>query len=113
MNALFVMDNSSRRLADMTAAMAVVQGQIESVRTNDYNPPLAPFLASATVTNSTASISLDKGGTNYLVSGTLTTRIEPVASGHLVTVSATFNTAGSPLRAQLQTVVNKFSGGQP
>jgi type II secretory pathway pseudopilin PulG len=113
MNALFVMDNSSRRLADMTAAMAVVQGQLERVRTNDYNPPLAPFIASATVTNTAASISLDKGGTNYLVAGTLTTRIEPVASGHLVTVSATFNRGGNPLRAQLQTVVNKFSGGQP
>ena len=113
MNALFVMDNSSRRLAEMTSAMALVQGQLEAVRTNDYNPPLAPFTGSATVTSNAVSISLDKGGTQYLVPGSLITRIEPVASGHLVTVCASFNSLGTPVKAQLQTIVNKFSGGQP
>ena len=113
MNALFVMDNSSRRLAEITSAMALVQGKLEEVRTNDYNPPLAPFVASATVTSNAVSIALDKGGTQYLVPGTLTTRIEPVASGHLVTVSASFDAPGTPVKAQLQTVLNKFSGGQP
>ena len=113
MNALFVMDNSARRLAQLTSAMALVQGKLEEVRTNDYNPPLAPFTASATVTSNAVSISLDKGGTQYQVPGSLITRIEPVASGHLVTVSASFNSLGSPVQAQLQTVLNKFSGGQP
>ena len=113
MNALFVMDNSSRRLAQLTSAMALVQGKLEEVRTNDYNPPLAPFTASATVTSNAVSIALDKGGTQYQVPGSLITRIEPVASGHLVTVSASFNVLGTPVKAQLQTVLNKFSGGQP
>ena len=113
MNALFVMDNSARRLAEMTSAMALVQGKLEEVRTNVYNPPLAPFTANATVTSNAVSIALDKGGTQYLMPGSLLTRIEPVASGHLVTVSASFNGLGTPVKAQLQTVINKFSGGQP
>ena len=113
MNAVFVLDKSSRRLAELTSAMALVQGRLEEVRTFDYNPPLAPFVAGATVTSNAVSISLDKGGTQYQVPGTLITRIEPVASGHLVTVSASFNSLGSPVQAQLQTVLNKFSGGQP
>ncbi len=113
MNAVFVLDKSSRRLAELTSAMALVQGRLEEVRTYDYNPPLAPFVAGATVTSNVVSISLDKGGTQYQVPGTLITRIEPVASGHLVTVSASFNSLGSPVKAQLQTVLNKFSGGQP
>lgn len=113
MNAVFVLDKSSRRLAELTSAMALVQGRLEEVRTFDYNPPVAPFVASATVTSNAVSISLDKGGTQYQVPGTLITRIEPVVSGHLVTVSASFNSLGSPVQAQLQTVLNKFSGGQP
>ena len=113
MNALFVMDNSGRRLAATTSAMALVQGKLEEVRTNTYNPPVAPFPASATVTSNAVSISLDKGGTQYLMPGSIITRIEPVASGHLVTVSANFNALGTPVKAQLQTVLNKFSGGQP
>jgi hypothetical protein len=47
------------------------------------------------------------------VQGVLTTRIQPAPIGHLITVSLAYTNYRRPLTVQLQTVITKFSGGQP
>jgi len=111
------MNFSSLRLADTTAALAVVQSQLEQVRTTPYDPPTFPFgSASANTITTNVSISLNQGGTAYRVPGTITSTIQPVAEGHLVTVTGTFTNADQFLNPSftvtLQTVVNRFTGGQ-
>ena len=50
--------------------------------------------------------------TATLVPGVMTTTIAPAANGHLVTVRVNTTNLTS-LSAQLQTVINQWSGGQP
>ena len=102
----------SHRLAAYTAGFAVVQAKVEDIRAATYNPPNSPFGASAVVLTNASSIALDQAGATFVVSGTVTSKIEPVASGHLVTVTGTFQTQRSPITVTLQTVVNKYSAGQ-
>lgn len=112
MNSVFVMDQSSRRLGDYSAALAYAQGELEAVKTNRYNPPAAPFTAGATNLTNTVSLILNKAGDSNLLNGTNVVTIEPVAAGHLITVRGTYRSYGAPIIVQLQGVVNKFSGGQ-
>jgi len=82
--ALYSMDLCSRRVADYTAATAVVEAKLQDIKAVYYNPPNYPFTAGPNpvyVTNSD-SISLDQAGTSFKVSGTLVSEIKPVASGH-------------------------------
>jgi prepilin-type N-terminal cleavage/methylation domain-containing protein len=109
---IYFMDQATRRLADQTAAMGVVEAKIYEIRAVAYNPPVYPFASTNVSTNFSASISLDKSGQTYRVPGTVTALIQPITTGHLVTVTGTFQTPGKPLVVSLQTVVNKFSGGQ-
>ncbi len=110
--AIFFMDRTSRRLADHTAAMAVAEAKVQQIRAATYKPPSPNFGAKTVTLTNSASISLDRAGQKFLVPGTVASTIQPVASGHLITVTATFQTPGRPLSVELQTVVNKFSGGQ-
>ena len=110
--ALYFNTQASYRVADRTAAMTLVQAKLEAVRAATYHPPDSPFGPSTLSLTNNDSIALDKAGARFLIPGTLITRIEPVTSGHLVTVSGKFATPGRPLTVQLQTVVNKYSGGQ-
>lgn len=103
---------TTRRLADYTAAMAVVQAKVEDIRAATYNPPTSPFTSAPVVLTGTSSIALNQAGTTFVVAGTVTSRIEPVTSGHLVTVTGTFQTRRRPITVSLQTVVNKYSAGQ-
>jgi hypothetical protein len=111
-SAIFAMDLSSRRLADYTAAMAVVQAKIEDVRGATYKPPNSPFGLTTTYVTNTDYIDLDQAGATFRVSGTVISKFEPVAAGHLVTVTGTFQTSSKPLTVTLQTIVNQYSGGQ-
>jgi len=109
---LFSMDLCSRRLGDHTAALAIVEARLQNVRAAYYNPPNSPFGASTIYVTNSSSISLDKTGTAFKVPGLMVTEIKPVASGHLVTVTGTFDEPRGSLTVSLQTVVNQFSGGQ-
>jgi len=113
MGSLFSMDLCTRRTADYNAALAVVEAKIEDVRAATYNPPHGTNFNASTVwlTNSD-SIALDKAGVTFQVPGTLVTKIEPVAWGHLVTVTGTFQEPRLAFTITLQTLVNKYSGGQ-
>jgi Tfp pilus assembly protein PilX len=102
----------SRRLSDYTAAAAVVEAKVEDIRAATYNPPNSPFTASTVTLTNASSIALDQAGTSFVVAGTVTSTIQPVTSGHLVTVTGTFQSQGKPIVVTLQTVVNKFSAGQ-
>lgn len=102
----------SRRLSDYTAALAVVQAKMEDIRAATYNPPNAPFGSTAVTLTNSSSIDLSQTGATFIVSGTVTSKIEPIASGHLVTVTGTFQTPRKPMIIILQSVVNKYSGGQ-
>ena len=111
--ALYSMDLCSRRLADYTAATAVVQAKVQDIKAVTYNPPNDPFTAGTVWKTNSGSISLDRAGTSFKVAGTLVSEIKPVGTrGHLVTVTGTFNEPRGRITVQLQTVVNKFSGGQ-
>ena len=55
---------------------------------------------------------LDQAGQTFRIPGTIISKTEPVAAGHLVTVTGTFQTPGRPFSVSLQTVVNEYSGGQ-
>ena len=116
-SAIYFNAQASLRLADRTAVMALVRAKLEAVRAASYNPPDTYFKSTPVLLTNSHSIALNKAGTNYLVSGTIVTRIEEAKSGtntlgHLVTATGTFVTAGKPLTVQMQSVVNKFSGGQ-
>jgi len=112
MGALFSMDLCSRRTADYNAALAVVEAKVEDIRAATYNPPASPWTSSTVYLTNSDSISLDKAGVTFKVPGTLVSKIEPIASGHLVTVTGTFQEPRVTLTVSLQTVVNKYSGGQ-
>jgi len=113
-SAIYFMDRASRTLADRTAAMAVIEAQIYDIRALEYIVPSTWLSATNDVrrTNN-ASISLDQSGQTYRVAGTVIEVFHPVPTGsHLVTVTGTFQTPGRPLVVSLQTVVDRFSGGQ-
>jgi len=111
-SAIFSMKMTSKRLADYTAAMAVVEAKVEDIRAATYKPPNYPFGSSTLFLTNSGAVALNKAGAAFLVSGTIVSKIQPVATGHLITVTGTFKTPGRPISVTLQTVVNKFSGGQ-
>ena len=116
-SALMFLNRSSSSLSGYVAAMAAVQGKVEKIRALTYNPPSGNYFKSTTTRwPNNQAIFLNKAGTNLLVTGTVVAEIQPtgtnVGAGHLVTVTGTFATPGKPTVVTLQTIVNKFSGGQ-
>ena len=112
---IVLMSKSSLRTSDYTQAMARVEAKMIEMMATTYNPPNYPFCSTNVSFSTNDSISLDQSGTNYRVSGTVVTLTQPVAQGHLVTVTGTFlepSQTNVPLVVTLQTVVNAFSGGQ-
>jgi Tfp pilus assembly protein PilV len=111
--AILTLDRSSRWLADHVSAAAIAGGRMEEVRSWPYSPPAAPFGSSTVTLTTTESIALDKAGVSFRLPGTVTTLIQPVAAGHLVTVTASFTNGSHRVSAQVQTVLNKHTGGLP
>ena len=109
---IMAMDRSSRRLADYTAAMSVAEAKLHSIRAATYNPPNSPFKSTNVWLTNTSAISLSKAGTNFLVSGTVVSKIQPVSAGHLVTVTATFQEPPRSITVSLQTLINRYTTGQ-
>jgi type II secretory pathway pseudopilin PulG len=112
LGSIMSMDLSSHRLADYTAAMALVEAKVQDIRAATYKPPNSPFKTNTFYLTNTGSISLDKAGVTFKVAGTIISEIKPIAAGHLVTVTGTFQEPRKPLVVSLQTVVNAYSGGQ-
>jgi hypothetical protein len=112
MGALFSMDLCTRRQADYNAALSVVEAKIEDIRAATYNPPNSPWLSTAVNLTNIDSVALNQAGVTFQVPGTLISTITPVAAGHLVTVTGTFQEPRKVLTITLQTVVNSYSAGQ-
>lgn len=108
-----LLDRSARRQAVHTTAMELAQGKLEELQSTAYNPPTAPFTASTMNQTNNVVLSLNKTGTSNQITGTLTAVISPVAQGHLVTVTVKSTNYSQPMTVQLQTLINKSSGGQP
>ncbi|NBP86161.1 MAG: replication-associated recombination protein A, partial [Mycobacteriaceae bacterium] len=82
----------------INAAMALVEAKIYDVRAVYYNPPNYPFTTNVVTITNQNEIDLNEAGTTFLVPGTLLTKIEPQGTlGHLVTVTATFQTPRLPM----------------
>jgi hypothetical protein len=114
LSAILFLNVRSARLAYYTEGATLVQRKMEAIQGTSYNPPNYPFTwTNVWITNHT-KYGLDKGGTNLALASTIISKIEPVAAGHFVTVTGTFDapTANHPIVIQLQTVLNVFSGGQ-
>ena len=116
-SAIYFNTQASYKLADRTAIVALVRAKLEAVRAATYNPPDSNFKSTLVYLTNRHSIALNKAGTEYLLSGTILTKIEEAKSGtnmvgHLVIATGTFTNAGKPITVQMQTVVNKYSGGQ-
>ena len=109
---LYSMDFCSRRLADHTAATALVQAKLQDIMAATYNPPNANFGISTIYLTNSGSIALNQAGLTFKVPGTLISEIKPVASGHLITVTGTFQEPRGKIVVSLQTLVNKYSAGQ-
>jgi prepilin-type N-terminal cleavage/methylation domain-containing protein len=112
LGATTAMQVASHRLAQHTAARAVVQAKLQAIRATTYKPPNAPFTATTVYLTNGTSICLDRAGKKFLVPGTVSAKIEPMASGHLVTVVGTFKAPDRTIRVQVASVVNRFSGGR-
>lgn len=113
---ILFMNFTSHRVADTTAALAIVQAKMEEIRAATYNPPNSPFTAGTNYLTNNETICLSQAGTNFLAPGTVVSQIKPQAEGHLITVTATFTNAEGALNktisVSLQSFVNSFSGGQ-
>lgn len=112
MGALLSMDLCTRRGADYNAALAVVEAKIADIQAATYNPPNSPWTSSTVYLTNSDSIALNQAGVSFQVPGTVVSTIAPVAAGHLVTVTGTFNEPGKAISITLQTLVNKYSAGQ-
>jgi prepilin-type N-terminal cleavage/methylation domain-containing protein len=112
LGATTAMQVASKRLTEHTAARAIVQAKLQAIRAASYKPPNQPFTAGVVYLTNSASLCLDKAGQKFLVPGTVSAKIEPVASGHLVTVTGTFKAPDRTIRVQVDSVVNRFSGGR-
>ena len=113
LGAILEMQMSSKRVADYTGAMAVAEAKMQDIRSVYYNPPNWPFTNCTIYVTNQNSISLNQAGTTFQIPGTVISKFDYQGSlGHLVTVTATFNTTHKPITATLQTVVNSYSGGQ-
>jgi prepilin-type N-terminal cleavage/methylation domain-containing protein len=106
------MQRSASRLADYTAAVAVVEAKVQDIRAATYNPPNYPFGSSVLYLTNDKAIALDHAGATFKVTGKVISKIEPVSGGHLVTVTGSFAEPKKPLSLSMQTIVNKYSGGR-
>lgn len=103
----------SDRTSDYTAGMALAEARLHDIRATDYPGTNGVFLSTSATTNiSYVSVDLNQGGTTLLVPGTVTSIIQPIVWGHLVTVTVVIEEPRHNLTNVLQTVVNQFSGGR-
>jgi type II secretory pathway pseudopilin PulG len=109
MYALGQLDRFSRRNAEYTSVMSLVSGKMEGLKAVEYNPPVTPFGANTSFSTNETKIALSNDGESYAITGQIITRIEPVANGHLVTVTGRFTNWNKPYLVSLQNVLNPYS----
>ena len=108
--ALISINRISSRSADYISGMALAQAKINDIRATVY--PGTNFLSTATTNINNVSVDLSQAGTSFAVSGTVTSVIQPITWGHLVTVTVIINEPKGSMTNSLQTIVNEYSGGR-
>ena len=116
-NSLFLGHKSSRHQAENSTALEIVQGQLESLRGQEYDYPSAVFSNISYSTSNTVTVTLDSSGNTNLLTAPLVTTVAPFnygtnVVGHIVTATITLTTSKQPRIVQLQTLVNKFTSTQ-
>lgn len=108
------MQISSSRAAQYIAGMAIADAKAQDVRGWPYPGTNFSFTSNSVVTyTNSGNISLNQAGTTFIIPGTVTTKIQYIGYlGHMVTVTAVFQTPRIPMTQTVQTVVNKYTGGQ-
>jgi prepilin-type N-terminal cleavage/methylation domain-containing protein len=107
--ALAQLDRFSRRNAEFTSVLSLVSGTLEGLKASTYNPPVPPFGPDVNVSTNLTKIALSQDGKSYTMDGMVVTRIEPVANGHLITVTGYFTNWNLPYVVTLQNVLNSYS----
>jgi prepilin-type N-terminal cleavage/methylation domain-containing protein len=103
----------ARRTADFTAGMALAESKIHDIRAVLYSATNTIFSSTSTTTNiNSVSVDLNSAGTTFQIPGTVISTIQPIAWGHLVTVSVIIRESRLNQTNTLQTVVNTYSGGR-
>jgi hypothetical protein len=97
--------------------LEIVQGQLESLRGQEYDYPSAVFSNISYSTSNTVTVTLDSSGNTNLLTAPLVTTVAPFnygtnVVGHIVTATITLTTSKQPRIVQLQTLVNKFTSTQ-
>ena len=106
---LTTLHKMSRKQSTYNSVMALVVGKQEEYRSKGYAPPLTPFTDATTTSTETKAVSLNATGSESMVDVTLTSTIEPVSSGHLVTVTATYPSGNRTATVASSTVINNYS----
>ena len=103
------MHKISRHQATYNSVMALVLSEQETIRGQSYAPPTAPFTAVETKTSQVKTVSLNPDGTQYMIEVRLVTTIEPISSGHKVTVIGSYSQNGRSPSISTTTLINKYS----
>ena len=99
----------ARSQATYNSAFALVIREQDALRAEKYAPPQSPFTNVQTSTTTTQSVSSNASSTAYLTEVTIVREIEPVSTGHLVTISANYIFQGRNIEISTTTVINKYS----
>lgn len=111
--AITLLDRTSRRQAHYTTALEVAQGKLDELLAKPYNPPNVPFTSANYTERQAVTMSVNRQGTAISSQALVTTSLEPVLNGHVATVVVAYTNYHQPASVQLQTLINKLSGGQP
>lgn len=111
--AITTLNGITHRQSTYGSVLALVMQEQERIRSIDYNPPIAPFLANEDddphEIEVEKSVSLNSSGTDTMVDVVLVSQFEMKSSGHLVTVTATYTLHGKPVTVEMVTLINNYS----
>ena len=109
LGSITTMHKLAKKQATYNSVMALVMSEQEAIRTNSYNPPTAPFTAEESKTVEKKYVSLDPDKDDFSLEVSLVTKIEPISSGHKVTISGTYSYGDTTPTITTTTLVNKYS----
>jgi prepilin-type N-terminal cleavage/methylation domain-containing protein len=108
-----LLDRSSRRQGQHTTALEVAQGKLDEFLSQVYNPPVPPYSSTNYYQSNWVTLAANKSGTATSTFASVISLVQPVLNGHVVTVTVSFTNYDQLVNVQLQTLINRHSGGQP
>lgn len=101
-------------LSVYNSTMILVNSELERIRSIPYEVPSATFSSTSNIGNPIVSqklLKVNKDDSSVEIPIELTTVISPIAEGHYVKVTATYNLGGKNYSQLSETVINQHSGG--